>query len=104
MKRRRFLQLLGIAPVALAVVTHIGPPKPPAAPKPPAKDDSLLTFSNHWQPNTCYQVGDKVIVNGTEYTVVQAGISGSCEPWRKEEFMDKMPSIDTWGTAKVKTT
>jgi len=111
MKRRKFLQLLGIAPVAFAAAKFL--PTNPCKEIVLPPDPKVALISDHhfgpitetikdWQPNTCYNVGDKIVVNGDIYTVKWAGTSGSCRPLHREEFMDKMPRLDPWGTTGLK--
>ncbi|MGB7281573.1 MAG: hypothetical protein WBE13_04855 [Candidatus Acidiferrum sp.] len=111
MKRRKFLQLLGIAPVAVVAAKFLPAKKPlmtshpyPSEPKiiPDHHFEPVTETVKDWQPNTCYNVGDKIVVNGDIYTVRWTGISGSCRPLVNEEFMDKMPRLNPWGTVALK--
>jgi|SRR5271157_1006441 len=107
MQRRRFLQLLGLAPVAIAAAKFA--PKNPCRDIKLPPDPTVAVISDHhfgpvtevnenWKPNYCYKAGDKVVINGEVFTVTWAGISGGCRPLRREEFMDKMDTFNPWGT------
>lgn len=95
MNRRRFLQFLGIAPVAAVAAKYL--PEQTCF-KGTLKGRHECRFSTHdgihprngitvsrWQPSTAYKVGDKVKVfmggKAEVYTVVSAGITGNTEDW-----------------------
>lgn len=88
MNRRRFLQFLGIAPVAVVAAKYL--PKQPAMTGQICKGTSIdtwqpVTFTRDWRPHTAYKVGDKVKVTirgkADEYTVVGAGTTGNDTDW-----------------------
>ena len=105
MDRRKFLQLLGLAPAALVAAKLL--PQTTSIPAP--KDSHYLVHRDHatqevlvsdwhfgdvvkWQPSTVYKVGDRLVIDGHIRKVITAGISGDTEPL----WSTSLPSGTVW--------
>ena len=86
MERRKFLQMLGLAPLAVVVAKFIPAPKLTrymGIDWGHGPDTTVMAMHDRsgkvveWEPNTCYNVGDTIILNGKKRKVRWAGISGS---------------------------
>src|SRR5271170_4934951 len=84
MQRRKFLQMLGMAPLAIAAAKYLPAPKTwMGVDMAYGPDKTVICI---WQPSTAYGIGDKIILsgfcdrekNGT-FVVTAAGTSGSIE-------------------------
>lgn len=84
MQRRKFLQLLGMAPVALAAAKYLPAPKTWIGVDPAFGPDKTVIAV--WQPSTAYRIGQKIKLSGFsnrehngDFVVTATGTSGPIE-------------------------
>lgn len=97
MNRRKFLQFLGLAPLAVTATQFL--PKDQAwvgrrlqefmrskanIGVVPASDSDYSAVTMGWQPNRAYKVGDIILINNEKHRVVWAGTSGETQPPKSE--------------------
>lgn len=82
MNRRKFLQFLGLSPLAVAAAKLLPKTESLEAVYSKSLESSEAFYT--WQPNRNYEVGDIILINGEKHRVVWAGTSGETQPPKSE--------------------